>query len=734
LRAVLNSLAVLGVIVVTAAGDQSTSRASYPTALAGAQFRSAANELFAAPIVSVAAIDEDGALAEFSNYGPWVTGSAPGVDLVSTLANASVGGSLQPAASLWQPPSPDLTAQWIRDDVHDPYIVDPASRVSNPPPEFSATGREPRYADAVLTDSGSGRSVGPLSIVLPASVLELDVTIGALSARSLQINPTPFPADRLPEVDIELEVLVTSETCRISGRDTTQDDSGQSTRSSLLLPANGDPAVGIGVDALRFVVQMPQAPTPASIRISYYYRDAVVQSQRIDLSVGTSACGLSVRTDFTSSQDFRSLQAIPDIPRLSFVVNQSDDSHTVVIRQPDGSVVNGTEPRVLSLAREPLLDGERRLRDVLTRNAPTTFQISKAALIDDLRRLAPLGSRLYQPFVEQAQPLVAKLAEGGDPIIHVARTAACDLTLPWSLLYDITITSRGLNDPGLLSVCPLVATWDERNALFAGTPNACPYEARHEENMLCPFGFWGFRYQIEVLSSAQAPITRIPVGPGSNAAIAVTTVGVTKSRLERHVRDIREALTEKLPGIQVQEASTVAEVRRLLSEDLPLVYFFCHGKKTDDGTWLAVGADEYLAPADIVGWVNTASQRDKRSPYWRSPTPLLFINACQVLQVGPKAFIGYLNAFLGAAGGAGVIATEVKVEQNLAMRFATSFFRRLISFDEPIPIGVAMRQTRAEFLRRGNLFGLVYTPYCWASLSLQSTSTQTHGQGMPSAY
>lgn len=57
-------------IVVASAGNDATSRPCYPAALAG--------------VVGVGAVDGDGRGA-FSNFGPWVDASAPGVDVVSTF-------------------------------------------------------------------------------------------------------------------------------------------------------------------------------------------------------------------------------------------------------------------------------------------------------------------------------------------------------------------------------------------------------------------------------------------------------------------------------------------------------------------------------------------------------------------------------------------------------------------------------------------------------------------------
>lgn len=90
LKRVLLDLATLGVAVFCAAGNDASSRPSYPAAFA-------IDPAFAAPdvvpLVSVAALGPDGNLAPFSNDGPWVVAAAPGVNLVSTAPDSTDGSA-----------------------------------------------------------------------------------------------------------------------------------------------------------------------------------------------------------------------------------------------------------------------------------------------------------------------------------------------------------------------------------------------------------------------------------------------------------------------------------------------------------------------------------------------------------------------------------------------------------------------------------------------------------------
>ncbi len=88
LKKILIELGHLGIAVFCAAGNDASSRPSYPAAFAVDQ---AFNCTEMVPLVSVAALNPDGTVALFSNDGPWVTGEAPGVNLVSTAPVGSDG-------------------------------------------------------------------------------------------------------------------------------------------------------------------------------------------------------------------------------------------------------------------------------------------------------------------------------------------------------------------------------------------------------------------------------------------------------------------------------------------------------------------------------------------------------------------------------------------------------------------------------------------------------------------
>jgi hypothetical protein len=87
LAGVVEALGRLGVAVVAAAGNDSTSRPMYPAAFApwadGTGPTSTAPDTV--PVVSVGATNPDGSTALFSNDGPWVRAWQAGASVVSTM-------------------------------------------------------------------------------------------------------------------------------------------------------------------------------------------------------------------------------------------------------------------------------------------------------------------------------------------------------------------------------------------------------------------------------------------------------------------------------------------------------------------------------------------------------------------------------------------------------------------------------------------------------------------------
>ncbi len=555
--------------------------------------------------------------------------------------------------------------------------------------------------------------------------LILRVSIGPLAADSQVDEPLAFPDDYLPGGDLVIDVAVSSTSFRV-GRPLTGEPVMDSAVDQFILPGDGSPArTRDGRAELTFVLRAPSQAGPARLRILYYYRDAVVQSQLVTMDIG-SLDPWSIVTDYTIAAALPSAAGIPDRPRVAVVINGDGTGHEIYVRTRDGA---DGQPGTTAVELPPTIgDRVRDFRKVLASEAiaPTTAQRSRAQLITSLRTLAPLGWELYAAVFPALKEALYRLDDqaadqaAGQAVLHVARPAGVSLSVPWALLYTIGIDSQ--YGPGYQSVpvCPLVRDWDGRSLLVSGDAVSCPHAAdvSHASNLLCPFGFLGFCHDIEQLSRTERPVVSISAAAGSSIVVAETAYQVNQRALQQHVTGLRQTIAARLPGVAVMEASGKAALEQLISHDLPLIYFYCHGERPNAAsreTYLGIGNREWVTPPDFMSWVR-AAYLSRHQRVWDQVRPLVFINACHSAELDPAALFNYVDAFVGAANAAGVIGTEVKVQQDLAMAFAQLFFDGLLTGGATV--ARALRQARMEFLAQGNLFGLAYTPYCWADLTV----------------
>jgi len=587
----------------------------------------------------------------------------------------------------------------------------------------------PRYANARLLDRTSDQSLNQQSPLRPRDVIRLHLDIGPLSPES-QVTAAfpepipPFPDLKLPK-DINLDVMVSSTDFAVVSAsiiDGVKTTDATVAHGRFFLPGNGGPATTPeGGQYLSFYLRAPDEPGRARARIGYYYKNNLVQSQQLVADVGQPG-GFEIKTDFTLSDDLTNLESFPERPRISILTNANGDgTHQIVLRKPGTPSDPTAQGETFSVNERNVGSTIDSLRAVLRDRAPTERHRRKAELQEDLVQLAPNGFLLWSQVPGQHphmfQPL---LKDPGSYVVQVSRPTISGFVFPWSLIYDIPLNT---DRPPF---CKLITDWDGGKPLVSGSPRQCPH-GPHNENVLCPFGFWGFRYSIDQLSSTKDSVFSISAPNEWDFVVAETQYGIDTEALSDHVEHLRATLRKRFPGGKVQEGKNKSEIRGLLGRDLPLVYFYCHGEKlrdSDPNTYLGVGKNESIKATELQGWVQTWLIEDKK--IWNTVRPLVFVNACHSLEIHPESLVSYLDAFVGTARAAGVIGTEVKVNQALAMNVAERFFDLLLG-EQPKNVDEALRTIRLDYLAEGNLLGLLYTPYCWGELDVKSTPDRDSG-------
>ncbi len=579
--------------------------------------------------------------------------------------------------------------------------------------------RPKRYANAALMEPEEEKVLPKRAPLKPGREFRLRVDIGELSPESAVEDEVPIPEDLLPDEDLWLEVVVSSTRFDLGQ---TRGDLGKSNTvfGELFLPADGGHATTPGGERFLYVwMRAPMEGQLAQARISYYYKNDLVQSQLLVADIGTLSGGFRVEVDYTLSSTFAGLRPIPDRPTLSFLTNDNGDgTRQIILRSGDR---DGKRLGAITYELDEETIGElvRRIRKTLSSEsvAPARHKRRRRQLISDLKKLAPLGWKLWAAVVREIRKLYAVLDEQEGVVLQVARPVGGSYTFPWGLMYDIH-----LEDEVEWTICPMVDEWDEALPLVDSKVRRCPEAPKsgHDANTLCPFGFWGYRYPIEQLASTDRETFRIFKDEPSllEIVVAETQYKVDQRALSSHVQEIERIAKSRFPQAEVSEGKDKKKIQELLGRDLPLVYFYCHGERPkpgDPATYLGVGKREAIRAEDIKGWILNWFRRE-RKVVWGDVRPLIFINACHSIEINPDTLTNYLDALVGEAHAAGVIGTEVKVHQRLAMDLAAQFFRHFLS--EGWSVDQAMHDVRMDFLAKGNLFGLVYTTYCRADLKL----------------
>ena len=457
----------------------------------------------------------------------------------------------------------------------------------------------------------------------------------------------------------------------------------------------------------------------AHLRCIIYDRNNVVQSTRLDFNIGFgNVNGENINDD----NDFRLVHDVGDahlLParQLSVLTNETgagthtiainDGAHPITVYLSDSEATN-----VLSACRA-------KLTSIVLNKSGTGSGYDEHnrkptdAFIDDLKALALLGSQLFGAVVPNRDDR-RYLREHLRSRAKIQVTRVTKTAFPWSLLYDIP---REVAVPWTL--CRLLQDWDRAADHLSNYPDGCPYQSEHGINVLCPYGFWGIRHLMEEPPSIARGVLRDRIRVYSPARAAlVRSLALNAALSQQHFTDLRGCLS---PPFELLSCDSRALLQAAFADPtLPLVYFYCHGGRalvanTDlEIPTLQIGRDDQITPTDFAAWDEADGWT---SDHWIDTAPLVFINGCQTANLTPADVLSFVAALAGMHA-AGVIGTETTVDQTVAGEVALRFYRQFCG-SAHASVGIALHRLRIDLLRKGNVSGLVYTPYCSMDLALE---------------
>ncbi len=588
-------------------------------------------------------------------------------------------------------------------------------------------GPAPRYLNVVVAGEDGWKPHPPTRPLMAGGTYDLLLDIGALSSDSIVEDPDAVPAEQLPprEQGHWLELGIVSTDFVVSHL-----------LRHLFLPSEGPAWIcdcepggahrcssGERRYTIRFGLKVPVEPGPAHARITLYFENNVVQSLRMSADViaanEPAAPGrVAAVTDYTLSERLADVDRLE--PRLaSFVVNEmSRGTHLLVFKGGDDKTVpiafsEGQLTAAMGEMRELLLDvqikkiGNHRESRLLPGNRKSPDDLRA-----DLTRLAEAGADFWTALYGVAGDPLIQAEEGESRTIQIARVPSSVFVFPWAAVYDLPL---GSPEEGY-QYCPLIENWDGEAALVPVGATDCPHAAEHRsvENVICPFGFWGFRYAIEEPASTENRTAPLSVNAAAPLSLAVAkSLELDAAETERHL----EELGRRLPGFDQTTAASRTEVQERLAEPkLEIAYFYCHGRAATESAkaCLEVGKADRIEPRQIVSWRRTAW--NEVPDHWLRTKPLVFLNGCHTADLSPQTPVNFVDCF-SQVGASGVVGTEITLEQKMASEASEVFFGYLAA-TPGLGAGEALRRTRLHFLGKGNLLGLAYTTYCRAELTL----------------
>ena len=454
---------------------------------------------------------------------------------------------------------------------------------------------------------------------------------------------------------------------------------------------------------------------PLQLRLRLYYQLNLLEAGVLQLTVlGPAEEGSSdaiyrrerVERTFAGLEHTQPRQLAIDLVRSAGGLRL-----TFLLRGPAGGGVSLATP--VGLDPADLEDSLVGLREALTDIALSSrfgreLEGDAYEFDGQLRRLAEEGSLLWARLFsgssvnEVARLLAANpIADGGLVQVTVQPEVAA-MAIPWSLLYDRELPPEGV--------------------------------------AINPFGFWGYRYQVEQfvpggVRHPDLPLAADPVRLDFMLDRRFRNAGLQVSLMDELAARGEDRLLVSTPPLERAEECR----RRLEGKPAEIVYFYAHGysrpQRTDTLTARAIESlrRRYeMLPEDDV-------QRDALRPLYESirgagdpssswleltydrlhledlyeldrslfPGSIVVLNTCESALFSTVLIESFVHFFLGRGAGA-VIGTECPMTIEFAHPLAERMLTSLLCGRS---VGEALLEARLHFLGLRNPLGLAYTLY-----------------------
>jgi elongation factor Tu len=590
------------------------------------------------------------------------------------------------------------------------------------------TPREARCVNTIL-QSLDGNRLQPGAALEFGTEYQLLVNIGQYELETLlnEVEAT-WPAERLPKGQLTLHAVLS------------MDDQNTPISKPLYLPASGssftcdcNPRDGHGQGCTRrpwVQFDLVTPPTPQVWRgdLVIYYEIVAVHAQRLSLSVGSRAKGgIHSVLSYSLTQDFTNLHNLSKRTASFFL--SSGGSRAIVngldfIDNPAKIDANAADTAIRNVRRLLLNQHLTVKNGKYYSRLDANFGKTKDQFISDLVALARQGWAIYEAlfrdnYVFGALPELLRHeanARGRPAVISVAAaggggTRSVQPPVPWSLVYDVPMLKDQHAD---FRLCPSLERFCA-TAELVDIPAACP-ELNHATNTLCPFGFWGLSCVIELPPSTESPSSTLEQWSWPIRMAMAIDPGLKPELTERHRANL-SALLEK-SGFASADCNDTDSVATLLVErPVDVAYLYCHGGYSkDDGLPFLQFGNRKLYPPDLATWRSDGLTFKDHSP----TEPLVVLNGCGTVEVTTHSLANFVDNFVTRCGAAGVIGTEITVEQSLAS-FALEHL--IGGVRSGSTVGEALRNLRWMMGRRGNTMGFAYTLYCMSGFRFGAPTT-----------